>query len=492
MVIFATFLLCYSPSHETILWAFLQPFIDLIPVPNTLAANNDLLWQSALGELELSISKASFTTWFKNTFIVEVDAETAVVGVPNAFTKAWLENKYHPAITKALGGASDANIKKVHYQIVSQSKRPTATEAVPAEAPARVDSVTGRSATSASTATGFNPNYTFETFVVGKGNELAKAAAQAVTEKIGGNYNPLFIYGGVGLGKTHLMQAVANAIVLNDPAKRVRYVTCEKFTNEFIETIREGRSKDFKNIYRHVDVLLIDDIQFLVGKESTQEEFFHTFNALHDEHKQIVISSDRPPKALPTLEQRLISRFEWGMIVDISAPDLETRIAILKTKCRQKNISLSDEILQYVASVVQSNIRELEGALNRIQAVHELNNTTPDLESTKTILSSLSHNPKRGAVTPKQLMATVAEYFDVSLDDITGVSRKRELVVPRQIVMYLMREEIRSSFPSIGHELGGRDHTTAMHAHNKISAEVKANQRIEHDIHLIRQRLYNQ
>ncbi len=457
--------------------------------------DKEQLWQAVLGELEISLSKANFTTWFKNTFVSALENGKVVIGVPNTFTKAWLEKKYHSAIIKALQNITDNKITEVNYIV----KNPQASEkefpfkksqlgAPKAEATAQKISQTENTKAKLSN---LNPRYTFENFIVGKGNELAQAAAVAVAEKPGLVYNPLFIYGGVGLGKTHLMQAIGHKALENFPDKKILYVACEKFTNEFIQAISTGKGEQFKNTYRAADVLLIDDIQFLAGKEGTQVEFFHTFNALHQDNKQIVISSDRPPKAIPALENRLISRFEWGMIVDISAPDLETRLAILEIKCREKDYKLDRDILSYIATHVQNNIRELEGTLNRITAYHELNNSAPTLESVKNLISSITTRPKKGAVTPKQITAIVAEFFDVNIEDLMGASRKKELVTPRQIVMFLMREEIRSSYPAIGHELGGRDHTTAMHAHNKITREINSDEKMRQDIELIRQRIYH-
>ncbi|MBI3957073.1 MAG: chromosomal replication initiator protein DnaA [Candidatus Kerfeldbacteria bacterium] len=447
--------------------------------------NNDQLWQAVLGELELAISKANFTTWFRNTFITSYDGVEVVIAVPNTFTKAWLENKYHATIVKALNNITKSGVRTVAYRVENGA---------PSTKPSLAAQETMRSATQAATASetthGLNPKYTFESFVVGKGNELARAASLAVAAKPGLAYNPLFLYGGVGLGKTHLMQAIGHTILRQQQNIKVLYVTCERFTNSFIHAVTRGEASEFKQLFRSVDVLLIDDIQFLAGKEGTQEEFFHTFNALHQNNKQIVITCDRPPKAIPALEHRLTSRFEWGMIADIGQPDLETRMAILKQKMGERGREYSPEVVQYIATHVQSNVRELEGALNRITAYHELNNTTPTVESTQDILSSLLSQPKRRALTPRQLLAVVADFFDITIDDLTGVSRKRELVVPRQITMYLLREEIKCSYPNIGQELGGRDHTTAMHAYTKITQEIEANEKVRQDVHLLRQRLY--
>lgn len=447
---------------------------------------NEQLWQTALGELELLISKANFTTWFKNTFVAGVDDSGVIVGVPNGFTKAWLETKYNVAIQKALQNALQRNIGRLEYRV--ESRHPGA---IPIAVPqTTTEAVSAPVRTAPAQKGGLDPKYTLDMFVVGKGNELAHAAAKAVADQPGLVYNPLFIYGGVGLGKTHLMQAVGHAVLDRDPRKKVLYVTSERFTNEFIQAVSHGGGEKFKSFYRGVDVLLIDDIQFLAGKEGTQEEFFHTFNALHQAHKQIVVTSDRPPKSIAALEARLVSRFEWGMIADIAQPDQETRLAILSAKCREKSIVLQPEILQYIANTVQSNVRELEGALNRLMAYAQLNKVEPTLDSAKNLLQSLSRGSKRGGLTPKQLVALVAQFFDVPVDSLLGVSRKKELVEPRQIAMYLLREELHSSFPAIGNELGGRDHTTAMHACSKISAQISNDEKLKQDLVLIKQRLF--
>ncbi len=454
--------------------------------------NKEELWQATLGELELLISKANFTTWFKNTFISHYTNDKVTIGVPNAFTKTWLENKYHDSILKALKNITSDKVSEIDYQVETKKSSPIKEEIKNNEGNQQKSPEDKEIQKEEYHINKFNlnPRYTFENFIVGKGNELAHAACSAVAEKPGLVYNPLFLYGGVGLGKTHLMQAIGNYIIENFPKKKVIYVTCEKFTNEFIQNISQGSANDFKNTYRSVDILLIDDIQFLANKERTQEEFFHTFNTLHQANKQIVVSSDRPPKSIPALEHRLVSRFEWGMIADISQPDLETRIAILENKCKQKNYSLSAEILNYTAANIQSNIRELEGALNRIIAFHQLNNSEPTLDSAKKLLSSIKAKPQKGGLTNKQVINAVASFYDITLDNLVGKSRKRELVYPRQIAMFLLREELKSSFPNIGQELGGRDHTTAMHACTKITKEIESNDKIKQDIVLIKQRLY--
>ncbi len=452
--------------------------------------NKDKIWESTLGELELLISRANFTTWFKNTFISENEGAQIIVGVPNAFTKVWLEKKYHDKINTALEKILSKNNLEISYKVenkesAKEKKLENKTNPTPENQNRLLNN--GHLAT---TRFGLNSTYSFNGFVVGPGNELAQAAAQAAAQQPGAIYNPLFIYGGVGLGKTHLVQAVGNYILSKNPTKKILYINSEKFTNDFIYSIKNGRTDQFKETYRSVDVLLIDDIQFISGKEQTQEEFFHTFNALHQNNKQIVISSDRPPKAIQGVESRLISRFEWGMIADISFPDLETRMAILEIKCQEKNYPLDKDIIVFIAENIKENIRELEGALNRIIAFHQLNNQSPNLQSVKSILSGISTNPKRAGLTSKKLLAVISSFYDISMVDLLGASRKRELVVPRQIAMFLMREELKASFPNIGRDIGGRDHTTAMHACVKISKLVDNDEKVKNDVAVLRQRVY--
>lgn len=471
----------------------------------TLSLDKDKLWEATLGELEISISKANFTTWLRNTFIAEVNGDEVVIGVPNAFTKAWLENKYHKSILSSISNITNNVITKAKYVVGQKntlSPHPSSEDQpVMSQAPATEIVKEERAATdthihkpvqNGTNAFGLNPRYTFDTFIVGKANELAHAAALAASNKPGEVYNPLFVYGGSGMGKTHLMQAIGNRILEADPSKNVIYVACEKFTNEFIVSITQGKTDAFKNKYRSADVLLIDDVQFLANKEGTQEEFFHTFNALHQNNKQIVLSSDRPPKAISALEERLVSRFEWGMLVDLAPPDLETRIAILQSKCAERSCVLDRESISYIARHVQSNIREMEGVLNRIIAYHNLNNTPPNLDNIKKLLqTSAAHaNHKNRALTSKDIINTITAYFGISQASLLGSSRQKELVMPRQIAMFLLREELKSSYPSIGNEMGGRDHTTAMHAYEKIRLSIDEDEKIRRDVAQLRQRLY--
>lgn len=451
------------------------------------------LWQAALGELELSLSKANYTTWFRNTFISSFDDGRAVVSVPNTFTKAWLEKKYHVAILKALQNVAKDGLREVHYKVELKPAVPQDISTPIGAAPAAASGAVPVQEEEAEGTKDFslNPRYTFDNFIVGKTNELAHAAALAVAEKPG-RYNPLFVYGAVGLGKTHLLQAIGHKMVEMNPRTKVLYVTCERFTNEFIHAVRNGRGKEFKDTYRTLDLLLIDDIQFISGKEATQEEFFHTFNALHQSNKQIVLGSDRPPKAIQGIEQRIVSRLEWGMLVDIIAPDLETRVAILESKCKEKQYELNREILSYVAGAVQSNVRELEGTLNKIIAYHQFKNVKASLESVRELVSTINNGGgAKKNLTPKDLLDTVASYFDVATVDLLGKCREKRLSFPRQIIMYLMREELNSSYPSIGKIIGGRDHTTAIHAYTKIVADLQRDEKLRHDMNLIRQRLYS-
>jgi len=448
--------------------------------------NNEQLWQAILGEIELSLSRANFTTWFKNTFISSCENGKVIICVPNTFTKAWLEKKYHREISQAFKNIGQDSIKEIIYKVETKKAGPI-DDLLKKIKIKKDDSLADKPLTV--NRFGLSSRYTFDNYIVGKNNELAHAACQAVVANPGHAYNPLFIYGGVGLGKTHLLQAIGHE--LTKKTDKLLYVSCERFTNDYVQAVRNGQAKDFKDHYRNVDLLLIDDIHFMGGKDGTQEEFFHTFNELHQTNKQIVISSDRPPKAIPALEKRLLSRFEWGMIADISPPDTETRIAILDAKCREKNYKLEKNILDYIANHIQSNIRELEGALNRLIAYYEFNNTQPSIESAKNVLAGIISGFQTKSTTPKTIIEAVAKFFDINIKDLTGVSRKKELVVPRQIVMYLMRKEINSSYPAIGQELGGRDHTTAMHAFNKICKEIEEDERLKQNINSVKQLIYN-
>ena len=449
------------------------------------------IWQAVLAEFELKLSKANFTTWFRSTCIGEYNAGQVVVCVPNTFTKSWLEKKYHSDLIKAIERVTGKPVKKIEYKVENAKNIQEKECLMQQEAPVQVVHTPVHSdQQKRATNFGLQPRYTFSTFIVGKGNELAHAAAQAVSDRPGEAYNPLFIYGGVGLGKTHLLQAVGHALLAKNIHTKILYVSSEKFTNEFVAAVKEGRGKEFKDRYRNVDLLLIDDIQFIAGKEQTQEEFFHTFNELHQQGKQVVLSSDRPPKAIPALEDRLRSRFEWGMIADISAPDLETRVAILKSKAQEKNFRVAPEIFQLIATSVQSNIREIEGALNKIAVFHQLKSTEPTMESVRAILASFESQSMRKSITPREIVNVVAKFFDISVEEVLGKSREKKVSFPRQIIMFLLRSELQMSYPAIGQELGGRDHTTAIHAHSKIENSVDDDLKLKQDLELIKQQLY--
>ncbi len=454
---------------------------------------NNEIWQAVLAEMELNISKPNFMTWFKNTAILSLQDSQAVICVPNIFTKGWLADKYHTLIIKSLERVTGKPLKKLEYKIenIKNISEPSLTSPIPITAQPETGFTPFKNTSPGpNNSFSLNPKYNFESFVVGGGSELAYAAAQAVVSRPGESYNPLFIYGGVGLGKTHLLQAIGNELTRRNPRVQIMYVSAEKFSNDFIASIKEGGAKEFQNRYRHIDLLLIDDIQFIAGKDRTQESFFHTFNELHQQNKQVVLTSDRPPKAIPALEDRLKSRFEWGMIVDISPPDFETRAAILEKKCAEKNFPLDSKTLQTIASLVQSNIRELEGALNKIIVFHQLKNIEPTAESVKSLLSTLQVSSSRRSITPSQLLETVSQIYNISMPDILGKSREKKISEPRQIIMYLLREEMKMSYPSIGDELGGRDHTTAMHAHEKIKNELENNLKLRQEIDALKQRLY--
>ncbi|MDP2934201.1 MAG: chromosomal replication initiator protein DnaA [bacterium] len=456
--------------------------------------NNQEVWQIALGEIELSISKANFITWFKNTTILSIKDGKIIIGVPNGFTKEWLENKYNKIVFKALRNVINA-VKEINYIISSSSEqevknkqktKPIKKKEVILEVEERLDFKEPKN----DEKTNLNPKYTFDSFVVASFNELAYAAGQSVIKDIGKVYNPFFVYGGVGIGKTHLIQAIGNEIIKNHQDKSITYLSSEKFCADLISSISNGSVEKFKQEYRKFDVLIIDDIQFLAGKEKTQEIFFHIFNSLYEKNKQIILTSDRAPKAIPTLEERLRSRFEGGMIADIGRPDFETRLVILKKKAQSLNIQLNDETFTYIASNIQKNIRELEGALNRVIAYIKLNNEIPNKKQLAKTLKTIISNPQK-RTSYKKIAEAVAGFYDININDLINRSRKKEIVKPRQIAMYLMREELKSSYPAIGSKLGGRDHTTAIYGCEKIKKEIENDENLEQELGLIKERLYS-
>ncbi|CEG21179.1 Chromosomal replication initiator protein DnaA [Planococcus massiliensis] len=441
----------------------------------------DELWSSVLAQVETKISKPSFETWLKSTKLLSYQNETVTISAPNSFARDWLENHYVHLITGILSDLTgdDLLIKFVvpkdqdmdDFQLPAPRVKPGQNE--------HQEFLPGM----------LNPKYTFDTFVIGSGNRFAHAASLAVAEAPAKAYNPLFIYGGVGLGKTHLMHAIGHYVLEHNPDAKVVYLSSEKFTNEFINSIRDNQTVDFRNKYRSVDILLIDDIQFLAGKEQTQEEFFHTFNTLHEESKQIIISSDRPPKEIPTLEDRLRSRFEWGLITDITPPDLETRIAILRKKAKADGLDIPNDVMTYIANSIDSNIRELEGALIRVVAYSSLINRDMSAELAAEALKDIMPNSKPKVITILDIQNAVGSQFNVKLEDFKTKRRTKDIAYPRQVAMYLSREMTDFSLPKIGEEFGGRDHTTVIHAHEKISTMLKDDQQLQQDVKEIRNAL---
>ncbi len=452
----------------------------------------DSLWQAVLGEIELTVSRASFVTWFKNTHMLRYKDNTLVVGVPNVFIKQQLERKYNQLIADMLS-KNGVKPDKIEYKIhtLSVPRRNNDEPVILTTPPAKTSTHTTKPVSSTLTHTyrqGLNERYTFENFIVGSGNELAYAACQAVAASPGLKYNPLFLYGGVGIGKTHLIQAVGNAVLANNRDAHIVYVSTEQFVQEFLDAIRYKKNTDFAGYYRSADVLIIDDVQFIAGKEKTQEEFFHTFNALHQANKQIIISSDKPPSEIPTLEDRLRSRFAWGMSIDMQNPDFETRCAIIQTKAATHSVTLPVPVVEYLANLVQSNIRELEGALNQLLAFCEMRGLEPDVMIATNLLGNTKARPKH--ISAKQIIERTAKHFHIPLEDILGPKRDKDIVVPRQVAMYMLRSELHLSFPKIARELGRKDHTTAIHSVEKIEKEASFDLDIKNAIEEIKERLY--
>lgn len=441
------------------------------------------IWQSVLGEVEVSVSRASYITWFKNTVLLSHSDEGTVIGVPNVFCKQQLEQKFNDLIEGILH-KKGIDPRNLSYKIYAGKSTPSSSSRQkaysPASSQARLEdnAVTNHSGNNLSSTNelshnyrkGLNQKYTFETFVSGSGNELAYAACQAVADHVGTKYNPLFVYGGVGVGKTHLIQAVGNQILASKPNSRVVYVSSEQFVQELTEAIRFKKVGSFAQHYRNVDALIIDDVQFIAGKEKTQEEFFHTFNVLHQANKQIIISSDQPPQAIDNLEERLRSRFLMGMSVDMQNPDFETRCAIIQSKAESQGLDIENKAIEFLAESFQINVRELEGALNQLLAFCELRGVPATADVAKAVFAKIKARPKH--TTPKQIVEKVAKYYDINYQDITGPRRDRDFVLPRQVAMYLLRDQLKMSFPRIATELGRKDHTTAIHSVSKISENV--------------------
>lgn len=456
------------------------------------------LWQAVLGEIELSVSRGNFVTWFKNTAIIRQDEEKIVIAVPNVFIKQQLERKYDQLIKETLL-KNGADVSLVEYKIHTLASRKNDDEPAMAamnrasnstheQTQQVIDARPVSNSLSHTYRRGLNDKYTFENFIVGSGNELAHAACQAIAVNPGSRYNPLFLYGGVGIGKTHLMQAVGNTVLQSNSEARVVYVSTEQFVQEFVDALRYKKNTDFADYYRGADVLIVDDVQFLAGKEKIQEEFFHTFNALHQANRQIIISSDKPPKDIPTLEERLRSRFVWGMSIDMQNPDFETRCAIVQAKAHNHGVELTHDVAEYLSTNVQTNVRELEGALNQLLAFCDMRGLSPNLAIASSVLGSSSTRPKH--ISARQIIEKTAKYYQITVDEIMGPKRDKDIVVPRQVAMYMLRSELHLSFPKIARELGRKDHTTAIHSIDKIEKESKIDNEIRSAINEIKDRLH--
>ncbi|WP_156289941.1 chromosomal replication initiator protein DnaA [Oceanobacillus salinisoli] len=442
--------------------------------------NIEELWVATLEKIEEKISKPSFDTWLKNTQAEALEKNTLIISAPNEFARDWLENQYTDLISDIIGEITGS---RLNTKFIIPDTTPELEDVKPDPKPKET------SEPGDFPKTMLNSKYTFNTFVIGAGNRFAHAASLAVAEAPAKAYNPLFIYGGVGLGKTHLMHAIGHYVQEHNPKAKVVYITSEKFTNEFINAIMDNKTTNFRNKYRNVDVLLIDDIQFIAGKESTQEEFFHTFNTLHEESKQIIISSDRPPKEIPTLEDRLRSRFEWGLITDITPPDLETRIAILNKKAKAEGLDIPNEVMLYIANQIDTNIRELEGALIRVVAYSSLVNQDIDASLAADALKDIIPSNKPKVITILGIQEVVGERYNIKLEDFSAKKRTKSIAFPRQIAMYLARELTDFSLPKIGEEFGGRDHTTVIHAHEKISKLLEKDADLSRDIEDIKEKI---
>ncbi|PJE50394.1 MAG: chromosomal replication initiator protein DnaA [Candidatus Yanofskybacteria bacterium CG10_big_fil_rev_8_21_14_0_10_36_16] len=449
---------------------------------------NQELWKIVLDEMELSLSKANFTTWFKNTSIVSSSDTAILINVPNGFAKEWLEKKFNKTIFKIIGDVKP-EVREIKYTIGGGNLAERIQKGDFAQF-IKNESVKKESADlEVNKTNNLNKRYTFDFFIVGSNNELAHAASLAVVKNLGKTYNPLFLYGGVGLGKTHLLHSIGNKIFSKDPSCKILYTPAEKITAEILDSLKNKTIEDLKQKYCLLDLLIIDDIQFVAGKEKTQEIIFSTFNELYSKNKQIILSSDRPPSAIPTLEERLRSRFEGGMIADIGIPDFETRLAILKLKATQKDFDIDDQSLSYIATNIQRNVRELEGALNRIYAFSQIYNKIPNFKEVKKLLAAYLSTPFK-KTTHQTILKAVSDFYDVSINDIVKRSRKKEVVRPRQVCMFLLREETKYSFPEIGSKLGNRDHSTIIHGYEKIKAEEDADQRTKQELTLIKEKIY--
>lgn len=454
----------------------------------------DTVWQAVLGELEVTLSQGNFVTWFKNTRLLKLDDGKIVIGVTNPFVKQTLEKKYGPLITSTLN-KQGVEVEEIEYKMLPASALNQRSSS-PGSASSNQQTHSSISQPVApKTPSGpknfrqaLNERYTFDNFVVGDGNELAFAACQAISQKPGTKYNPLHLYGGVGIGKTHLIQALGNALQARDPNAKVLYIATEQFVQEFVQALRNRTTAAFAKYYRSADVLIVDDVQFIAGKDKMQEEFFHTFNTLHQGNRQIILSSDRPPRDIDMLEDRLKSRFAGGMSIDMQIPDFETRCAIIQTKAQNHDSELDHEVVEYLATNIQTNIRELEGALNQLLAFCEMRGLEPTLSIASSLLNVSKTRPKH--LSAKQIIERTARHFQIPFEDIVGPKRDKDIVVPRQVAMYMLRNELKLSFPKIARELGRKDHTTAIHSVEKINKEARTDASLRMAITEIRDHLY--
>jgi chromosomal replication initiator protein len=436
------------------------------------------LWENALVELALAISRPNFNTWFKDTHIVRVEDGVVYLGVPSQFSRDWLSTKFHKDILRTLRSLSES-VRSVEY-VISRGPKKAAEEVrtvptPPTELP--LEAVHAK--------TNLNPRFTLQTFIVGPFNELAHAAAQAVIKKPGIAYNPLLVYGPTGLGKTHLIQSIGNHFRQNNPDRKVFYVTSEKFSMDYVSAVQAGKVQSFKEKYRQYDLLIMDDVQFLAKMEKTKEEFFHLFNYLHDSNKQLVFSSDQHPNVIQNLEDRLKSRFSAGMIVSVTPPDHESRLAIIRSKAAQHNFILTDEVMDFIATTVEGNVRELEGALNMLLIHNEMRGGTITINDAKTLLRGAGNATKK-SISVQEVVKTVAGFYGVEPDSIYEKTRRKEVVRPRQVIMYILREDFKTSFPTIGEKMGGRDHTTVIHSCEKIKDNLRSDSVLNQEIHQIR------
>ena len=452
--------------------------------------NNQELWQAVLSEIQLKLSEANFSTWFKDTNIVKKDKEKIIVTVPNLFVKEWLEKKYNPLISESLYNINQKKLKIGYIVSATNTQQKVKKN--------KTEYINKRQLllTSVDPITNLNPKYLFDNFIVGPYNELAYAAGYAIAKNdpdlgslsSGINYNPLFIYGDVGLGKTHLLQAIGNEFTKNFK-KRARYISTEKFASELINSIRNKKIQEFKEKYKRIDLLILDDIQFLSKKEKTQEELFHIFNDLHNANKQIILSSDRLPKAIPGLEKRLASRFEGGMMADVSKPDYETRVAILKSKLDENNVDFPENVIDYLASNIQTNIREMEGALNKLIITQNLNSKTIDLSLAKKLLNKIISTVPKKNIDANRIIKSVADFYGLKKEGLFSQSKKKEVVKPRQVAMYLLRKETTMSYSGIAEKFNRKDHTTIIYACKQIEAKIENDDNYKQEIDLIKQRI---